>query len=144
MKTMKRLTAVAMALGIMGIAVPLACAQSTTPIGKCPPGVIKISQPTCTDTKDFSTGYMLPATPSTLPERIGLCPSGSATPDCTDIKGFGASKQAWKLEDPYKDTASAFGQSPAWPEDNGTGTLCPKCGKGFSRDAGIKSLERQP
>ncbi len=120
MKTMKRLMVVAMALGIMGIVVPVVFAQSTitnigqaTDIGKCPPGLKRPPLPTCTDTKDFSKGYTLPA-----------------------------SKEGWNLGDPYNDTASAFGQSPAWPEDNGT--MCPKCGKAFSNGAGVKRLATQP
>ncbi len=50
---MKRLITVGMAFGIVCFVVSLACAQSTEwKYGECPPGVNKISQPTCSDVKD--------------------------------------------------------------------------------------------
>jgi hypothetical protein len=78
---MKRLITVGMAFAIVCFVVSLACAQSTEwKYGECPPGVNKISQPTCSDVKDtFRLNITLDVSPiEDLSPAFGQAPAWNA------------------------------------------------------------------
>ena len=135
MKTLvKTSMIIGMALAIVFMTVPFGYTQEvTTPKTVC----AKCGVVTTVDDCSYGPG-LTRVGPTTKPgPRLGNEGCGKQKPALTSHNG----ESIWfRGPRPATEPVRAFGQSPAWPEDNGAATVCPNCGNGFGSDERLRQV----